>query len=160
MRESKFSKLPHYEMVILAMFSLKVLAINFFFHSGCSYFQFSTFRFQLVELWWGNQPQLEDLAVPICTVSWTLTTKKAWTKRNVWNLQNSVSLLQSQEMVQVEDVWGKRSLRSILPYDLTEFSLFAFFRIAVITKDGVERRLFLNNELPEFGKLCDMPAIK
>merc|ERR1711976_1047275 len=33
-------------------------------------------------------------------------------------------------------------------------------RIAVITKDGVERRLFLNNELPEFVKLCDMPAIK
>ena len=124
------------------------------------FFPFFTFRFLLVELWWGNQPQLEDLAVPICTVSWTLTTKKAWTKRNVSNWQNSVWPLQSRETAQVEDVWGKRSLRSILPYDLTKFSLFAFFRIAVITKDGVERRLFLNNELPEFGKLCDMPAIK
>merc|ERR1712218_75634 len=33
-------------------------------------------------------------------------------------------------------------------------------RIAIITKDGVERRLFLNNELPEFSELSNMPAIK
>ena len=33
-------------------------------------------------------------------------------------------------------------------------------RIAVITKDGIERKLFLNNELNCFGNLCLMPAIK
>ena len=33
-------------------------------------------------------------------------------------------------------------------------------RIAVITKDGIERRLFLNNELNSFGNLNLMPAVK
>jgi len=33
-------------------------------------------------------------------------------------------------------------------------------RIAVITKDGIERRLFLNNELNCFGNLVDMPKVK
>merc|ERR1712012_305994 len=33
-------------------------------------------------------------------------------------------------------------------------------RIAIITKDGIERRLFLNNELNSFGNLSLMPAVK
>ena len=33
-------------------------------------------------------------------------------------------------------------------------------RIAVITKDRIERRLFLNNELNNFGSLNLMPAVK
>merc|ERR1719278_1363275 len=33
-------------------------------------------------------------------------------------------------------------------------------RIAIITKDGIERRLFLNNELNQFGNLSLMPAVK
>ena len=33
-------------------------------------------------------------------------------------------------------------------------------RIAIVTKDGIERRLFLNNELNCFGNLSLMPAVK
>ena len=33
-------------------------------------------------------------------------------------------------------------------------------RLAIITKDGTERRLFLNNELNSFGNLNEMPAVK
>ena len=33
-------------------------------------------------------------------------------------------------------------------------------RIAVITEDGIERRLFHNNNLAYFGELSNMPAIK
>ena len=33
-------------------------------------------------------------------------------------------------------------------------------RIAVITEAGVERRVFLNNQLPYFGELANMPNLK
>ena len=33
-------------------------------------------------------------------------------------------------------------------------------RIAVITEAGVERRVFLNDQLPYFGELASMPALK
>jgi 20S proteasome subunit beta 1 len=33
-------------------------------------------------------------------------------------------------------------------------------RIAVITEEGVERRVFLNDALPYFGELSKMPALK
>jgi 20S proteasome subunit beta 1 len=33
-------------------------------------------------------------------------------------------------------------------------------RIAVVTRDGIERRLFHNDRLPYFGELSKMPSLK
>ena len=56
-------------------------------------------------------------------------------------------------MVQAEVFAGIKRKYIYIPRFKIVFMFFFFFsRIAIITKDGVERRLFLNNELPSIGE--------